>query len=197
MAVAWRHGEAGALRVADTSQVFDLEAEFERLVLPLRDRMMRTVWRVARDPELAEDAFQEALVTAWRKLPELASHPNPPALVLRICLDAAVDQLRARQRRQRLAVPLERVRGAAARDESPARQAEATEQTRLVLTALARLKGQQATALLLRAIHELPYATIAQALGCSEPTARVHVSRAREKLRQWLAPGQPAREEGR
>jgi len=183
--------------VADTSQVFDLEVEFERLVLPLRDRMMRTVWRVARDPELAEDAFQEALVTAWRKLPELASHPNPPALVLRICLDAAVDQLRARQRRQRLAVPLERVRGAAARHESPARQAEATEQTRLVLTALARLKGQQATALLLRAIHELPYATIAQALGCSEPTARVHVSRAREKLRQWLAPGQPAREEGR
>jgi RNA polymerase sigma-70 factor (ECF subfamily) len=197
MVVAWRHGEAGALRVADTSQVFDREAEFERLVLPLRDRMMRTVWRVARDPELAEDAFQEALVTTWRKLPELASHANPTALVLRICLDAAVDQLRARQRRRRLTAPLERAGGAAAPDESPARQAEASEQTRLVLTALARLKGQQATALLLRAIHELPYATIAEVLRCSEPTARVHVSRAREKLRQWLSHLLPAAEGGR
>ena len=91
MVVAWRHEAAGTLRVADTRS-FDREAEFERLVLPLKDRMMRTVWRVTRDPELAEDAFQDALLTTWRKLPQVAAHPNPPALVLRLCLTAAVDR---------------------------------------------------------------------------------------------------------
>jgi RNA polymerase sigma-70 factor (ECF subfamily) len=195
MEVAWRHEAAGALQVTDTRRASDRETEFERLVLPLRDRMMRTVWRVARDPQLAEDAFQEALVTAWRKLPELARHPNPPALVLRICLDAAVDQVRARQRRRRLWAPLESDR-VGARGQSPERAAEEREQTARVLAAVARLEGRQASALLLRALHEEPYATIAETLGCSEPTARVHVRRAREKLRRWLAPlPQPRREE--
>ena len=178
--------------MADTSRAFDREAEFERLVVPLRDRMMRTVWRVARDPDLAEDAFQEALVTTWRKLPELAGHPNLPALVLRICLDAAVDQLRARRRRHRFWKPLEK-EGVEAGSPSPERAAELAEHTALVLDALARLEGRQASALLLRAVHEEPYATIAQALGCSEPTARVHVLRARQKLRRWLSPLGPAR----
>ena len=40
-------------------------AEFERVVLPLRERMMRTVWRVARDPDLAEEAFQATGGAAW------------------------------------------------------------------------------------------------------------------------------------
>lgn len=49
----------------------------------------------------------------------------------------------------------------------------------------------------MRALHDEPYAVIAAALGCGEPTARVHVLRAREKLRQWLAPLGPAVEKGR
>ena len=196
MVVAWNRDAAGALHVADTGRAFDREAEFERLVLPLKDRMMRTAWRVARDPELAEDAFQEALVTTWRKLPVLARHPNPAAFVLRICVDAAVDQLRSRRRRQGRWAPLE---GSTADvgGESPERAAQEGERRDLVLAALARLKGQQATALLLRAVHEEPYAAIAAALGCSEPTARVHVLRAREKLRHWLAQLRPVKESRR
>ena len=196
MVVAWHREAAGALLVADTGRAFDREAEFERLVVPLRDRMMRTVWRVARDAELAEDAFQEALVTTWRKLPELARHPNPPAFVLRICVDAAVDQLRSRRRRQTRWAPLEGST-AAVSAASPERAAQEDERRAHVLAALARLKGQQATALLLRALHEEPYTAIAAALGCSEPTARVHVLRAREKLRRWLAPLRPAMEKRR
>jgi RNA polymerase sigma-70 factor (ECF subfamily) len=196
MVVAWRREAAGALRVTDTSRAFDREAEFERLVVPLRDRMMRTVWRIARDPDLAEEAFQEALVTAWRKLPEIARHPNPPALVLRIGLDAALDQLRSHRRRLARRAPLEEASPDAARG-SPEDTAQRREQGALVLAALRRLKGRQATALLMRALHDEPYAAIAAALGCGEPTARVHVLRAREKLRQWLAPLGPAVEKRR
>jgi len=193
MVVAWHRDAAGALQVADTGRAFDREAEFERLVLPLKDRMMRTAWRVARDPELAEDAFQEALVTTWRKLPELARHPNPPAFVLRICVDAAVDQLRSQRRRLGRWAPLPEGGTGDARD-SPERAVQEHERRELVFAALARLKGQQATALLLRALHDESYATIGAVLGCSEPTARVHVLRAREKLRQWLAQLRPATE---
>jgi len=192
MVVAWRHEAAGALRVADGNQMIDREAEYERLVPPLKERMMRAVWRVTRDPALAEDAFQEALVTTWRKLPEIVAHPNPPALVMRICLNAAVDQLRGRGRRQRLWAPLEG-HGTPADAATPETALEERELRESVLTALARLKGRQATALLMRAVDEQPYSVIADALGCSEPTARVHVQRARDKLRGWLGRLQPPR----
>lgn len=171
--------------VAETSRAFDQEAEFARIVLPLRDRMMRTVWRVARDPDLAEEAFQQALLTTWRKLPTLSVHPNPSAFVLRVCVNAACDQLRARQRRQRGVAAL--LAGfPASPGDSPVRGVEEAERRQLVLAALARLRPRQATALVLRAVHEEPYAVIAEALGCREATARVHVLRARGKLRRWL-----------
>jgi DNA-directed RNA polymerase specialized sigma24 family protein len=40
---------------------------------------------------------------------------------------------------------------------------------------------------LMRHVLELPYEEIAEALGCSERTARVHVNRARKRLSRLLA----------
>ncbi len=162
----------------------DREIEFERLVLPHRARMARTVWRILRDADLAEDALQEALATLWRKLPVLSRHPNPEAFILRVAIDAARDQLRARLRRERRTMPLEVVEDRrTAVDADPVERAAVI---REVLSAVQRLGRRQATAILLRAVEEAPYQTVAQALGCSEATARVHVQRAREKLRTWL-----------
>ena len=161
----------------------DRDVEFARLVMCRQARMLRTIWRVVRDPDLAQDALQDALTTLWRKLPAIARHPNPDAFVLRVCLDAACDQLRAHLRRRRRDVALDdlprsSVPQAAARE--PVVQDE-------VLRAIGRLRRAQATAILLRALHEESYETIARALGCSEVTARVHVLHAREKLRTWLS----------
>ena len=163
----------------------DREVEFERLVLPHRDRMMRTVWRILRDPDLAEDALQEALATLWRKLPALRRHPNPEALVLRVAIDAARDQLRTRLRRERRTMALETFGDGPGVEEAD--RVERAAVIREVLTAVQRLGHQQCTAILLRAVEEAPYRTVAEALGCSEATARVHVQRAREKLRAWLS----------
>ena len=51
---------------------------------------------------------------------------------------------------------------------------------------------KQATAVLLRLVEQMPYDQIAAALDCSEVTARVHVQRGREELRQKLAHMQPS-----
>lgn len=162
----------------------DREVEFARLVLPHRARMLRTIWRVLRDADLAEDALQEALITLWRKVPALGGHPNPEAFVLRVALDAARDQLRARRRRNRRTTPLEAFDGGGAIEDPDLVERSAV--MREVLAGVNRLGRRQATAILLRAVEEQPYSTVAQALGCSEATARVHVQRAREKLRAWL-----------
>ena len=155
----------------------DREAEFEGLVHRHRDRMIRTVWRVLRDADLAEEALQDALGTLWRKLDTLRAHPNPEAFVLRVCLDAAYDRLRERLRARRRDAPEDE---AAA---GPGGSGDRVE-VREVLEAIRRLDRRQATAILLHAVQGEPYRAVAEALGCGEATARVHVQRAREKLRR-------------
>lgn len=74
---------------------------YERLIAPIETRMIRTIWGIVRDPDEAQDALQEALVAVWRRWDRLQNHPNPQALVLRICINAAYDALRRRHRRLR------------------------------------------------------------------------------------------------
>ncbi|PID80479.1 hypothetical protein CSB20_07315 [bacterium DOLZORAL124_64_63] len=56
--------------------------------------------------------------------------------------------------------------------------------------ALDRLSPRQRAALLLRELEDLPFAEIADSLGCSEATARVHHHRACANLRRWLETGE-------
>lgn len=56
-----------------------------------------------------------------------------------------------------------------------------------VLDAIGRLPEKQAVAVLMRIVQDEPYDAIAQAMGCSESTVRIHVSRGRARLSQWLS----------
>jgi DNA-directed RNA polymerase specialized sigma24 family protein len=85
------------------------EAGFERLVSSMKPDMIRAVWRIVRDEDLAEEALQNALTTLWTKVDALRAHANPRAFVLRVCLDAACDQVRARSRRADRFQPLDAV----------------------------------------------------------------------------------------
>jgi RNA polymerase sigma factor (sigma-70 family) len=56
-----------------------------------------------------------------------------------------------------------------------------------ILKAISRLPRRQAVAVLMRIIQDQPYEVIAQAMKCSETTVRIHVSRGRARLSQWLS----------
>jgi len=80
----------------------DRQREYERLIAPIEDRMMRAVWRVSRNPADTEDAFQEALLTIWKRWDRIRAHPNPHALIVHICINAAYDGLRRKTRQGKL-----------------------------------------------------------------------------------------------
>jgi len=56
--------------------------------------------------------------------------------------------------------------------------------------ALDRLSPRQRAALLLRELEGQSFSDVAESLGCSEATARVHHHRACHKLRRWLTQGE-------
>ncbi len=164
-----------------------LTALYDEWIRPMEDRMMRTIWRIVRDAEDAEDTLQDALTLVWRKLERVRSHPNPQALILKICIDTAYDTLRRRKRGQRHeepdVAPLMPIRVEDRASENIVRKEMESE----VMNAIARLPRKQAVAVLMRIVQDEPYATIARVLECSETTVRIHVSRARARLGQWLA----------
>ena len=164
----------------------DQSQAYEEIIGPIEDRMLRSIWRITRDAHDAEDAMQNALVTLWKRWNRVRCHASPQTLVLKICVDAALDVARRRVRDRRniesndpashpadgLRLPLEELANAELRRE--------------VLAAIGRLSSRQAVTVMLRAFEELPYSEIAAALGCTEATARKHFERACAQLRLAL-----------
>ncbi len=160
---------------------------FARLIAPLEERMMRTIWRIVRHPEAAEDTLQDVMAILWRKLHRIERHPNPEALVLRICHNAAYDTLRkhVRNREKSGLASTDGVGSPAGSDDA----GEAQQRRRVdeVLEAISGLPRKQALALLMRTVQDQPYDEIALVLGCSPITARIHVSKGRANLSRRLA----------
>jgi RNA polymerase sigma-70 factor (ECF subfamily) len=175
----------------EAAKVAHPEFDYGVLVKPMEGRMMRTIWRIVREREAAEDALQEALATIWKKRDAVARHPKPEALILRIAVSAAIDALRKSRRRLRhemSGLPDDRAGDIATpfTEEVEGREFKAS-----ILKALQRLSKRQATAVLLRIVEEQSYEDVAKAMGCSESTARVSVMRGRARLARLLAPRFP------
>jgi RNA polymerase sigma-70 factor, ECF subfamily len=74
----------------------DREA-FGVLVVHTSDRLYAIATRILRDAELAEDALQSALLTAWRQLPTLRDPDRFEAWVRRLLVHACYAEARRRR----------------------------------------------------------------------------------------------------
>jgi RNA polymerase sigma-70 factor (ECF subfamily) len=154
--------------------------------------MMRSIWRIVRHPEAAEDTLQEALTIIWKKMGRIRRHPNPQALILKICVNAAYDTLRRSRRIRQNEKYAEIQELPADPDSNGLRRLEKKNVEAEILKAIRRLPRKQALAVLMRTVQEQSYDSIAQVLECSEVTARIHVSRGRARLSMWLSHLKPA-----
>ncbi len=159
---------------------------YEQLIAPLETRMLRTIWGLVRDPDEAQDALQDALATLWRRWDRLQRHPNPEALVMRICVNAAYDMLRRKHRRLRWFGTEDGALDVPDAGPSALQVVARAEQQGRIRRAIASLSRNQATAIVMRAVEDISYADIAAAMHCREVTVRTHVARARVKLRALL-----------
>lgn len=164
----------------------DKSDNYAHFIEPIEGQMIGVIWRVLRDPDESDDALQIALAKIWSKRRAVFSHPNPKALILRICINSAYDKLRQRAKRQRDQQALrEQARDRAGPSSDAAIQS--AELRYEVMEQITRLPRRQAVAVVLRLVDEQPYAEIAQSLGCSESTARGHVAKGRMRLQDGLS----------
>ena len=178
----------GTLESRGMNLVTDDRTIYDEMIAPMEATMMRSIWRVVRNTDLAEDCLQDALAAIWKKRFQIRLHPNPPALILKICLNTAYDSLRKLERVRRH-TDLSRLDNAPApREDDTDRGLEAREIEGQVQQAIRRLPRKRALAVMMRLIQEESFEAIAQALDCSEVTVRIHISKGRAQLRKWLSP---------
>jgi len=74
-------------------------AAFTQLAEALTDQLFAVAYRMLRDTGLAEDAAQQALLTAWRKLPQLREPDRFEAWCHRLLVNACRDEMSKARRR--------------------------------------------------------------------------------------------------
>lgn len=164
---------------------------WQQIIEPIEDRIIRSVWRITRNAQDAEDAMQNALLTIWKRQHRISKHSSPQALILKMCIDAACDVARRRGRDRRKIEPHDH------RDQLidcaalPWEEIAQRELSSEIVTAITRLSRCQAVAITLRVFEELSYEQIAAAMDCTAATARKHAERARARLRVVLAKHEP------
>ena len=167
----------------------DNPTSFGLFVSSIESRMIQTTWRITRNHADAEDAIQAALCIAWRRKEILAAHPNPVALMLKICIDASLDLLK-KNRSTRNTLDkfvdngLNSVRSVA--NLTPPIQMEKSESFAMLISEIEKLPRNISQAILMRLVDEVPYPEIASVLECTEVAARKYVQRGREALQTRL-----------
>ncbi len=126
-------------------------------------------------PNDADDCFQETFLSALRSYSKLREDSSLRAWILTIATRKAIDHGRARARR---AVPTESLpeRGVV----------EDTDGEPELWRAVRSLPDMQRAAVIHRYVLDLPYAEVAEALGCSEEAARANAYEGRRKLRSMM-----------
>lgn len=158
-------------------------AAFGELVQRYRDSVVNVVYRISGDPNLAEEATQEAFVRAWQKLGSYRRDSSFRSWVYRIAINAALDCLR--RRKDTVGVDLNTfVDG----KDGPEAEFIKQERARQVQSAVLGLPENSRSVLVLREYEGLSYREIADTLGIPMGTVMSRLNYARQHLRRTLAP---------
>jgi RNA polymerase sigma-70 factor (ECF subfamily) len=159
-------------------------ALYELLVRRHNRAVYRAARAVLRDDAEAEDAAQEAWVSAFTKLGQWSGASRFGTWVVAIALNEARSRLRRREARAAMAAAEP---GAGFAPDDPELEGEMRETVERVERAVDGLPASYREVFMLRAVEGLATADVAAALGVGEDVVKTRLHRARALLRERLA----------
>lgn len=170
---------------------------FEELMVLAGGRMLAVARRMMRTEEDAQDAVQDALLSAFKSLDRFDGRSQLTTWLHRITVNACLMKLRTQRRRPERPIedllPTFESDGHQTRDSKSWNRAnpsgiEQEETRRLVREKINELPEQYRVVLVLRDIEELSTEETAEALGMTPNAVKTRLHRARQALRTLLEP---------
>jgi len=158
---------------------------FEALYRGLHPLVVRTVYLVVLDPDIAQEICHEAFLRLWQHRNRLGEQANERAWVMRVAINLAIDH-----RRSLLTALRHRASDAPALD--PATAAIARIEREEMRRALLRLRRRDRAVLALRFEQDLTFPEIGRIFGRPEATVKTWVHRALDRLQNELGGVQPS-----
>lgn len=173
------------------------ESAFRELLERFRRPIFSLIYRMIGDRELAEDLAQESFVKAFNNLDTYNPSYRFSSWLFKIANNHAIDHLRRarlstvsihgsphaasaeREEETRIVLP--------SQDESPEQEVLALELGGEIERAIAQLRLEYRTAIILRHIENRPYEEIAEIMEVPIGTVKTFLHRARAELREALA----------
>jgi RNA polymerase sigma-70 factor, ECF subfamily len=173
------------------------EAAYRELIRRYERPVFALLFRMVRDRELAEDLAQETFIKALNAIESYRPEFKFSSWIFKIANNAAIDHLRRRELdtlsldgsphaetpEQMQATALQ----IGARQESPLDTVEAKELGGAIEQAIAQLRPEYRSCILLRHVEGRAYEEIAEILSLPLGTVKTYIHRARNELRQTLA----------
>jgi RNA polymerase sigma factor (sigma-70 family) len=146
-----------------------------------RDDVWRFLVAVA-GPQEADDCLQETFLAALKAYPELRDARNLKGWVMTIAYRKAVDTHRSRRRHPVPVAAVPEISGGSGPGEASGEAPDGE-----LWDAVRTLPPMQRAAVAYRYVSDLPYKQIADALSCSEDSARQNVRMGLRRLREVLS----------
>jgi RNA polymerase sigma-70 factor (ECF subfamily) len=167
---------------------------YERIMRRNNQLLFRTARSILKNDEDAEDAVQEAYLSAFRALGSFRADAKLSTWLVRIVVNEALGKLR---RRGADVIPLDTAMDSAAppmealmdqdANGQPERAAALAQERKLIEARIDMLPDAFRTVFVLRAVEEFTVEETAAALGIPEATVRTRFFRARSLMREGLA----------
>jgi len=152
--------------------------EFRILVDDYSARVLNVAVRILGDADKARDVHQEVFLAIWRRWPKYDGRTHWDAYLYRATVRKAIELARRSRNEQPLGQQPEYATNADGPD-GPLRTSELQQK---LAACLARLPKRQAEIFVLARMEGLKAERIAELLGCSQRTVRVHLHRAVKRL---------------
>ena len=160
------------------------QAAFRLLVERHSGPLFRLAFRICGNEQDAEDLVQETFLRAFRQLRRFDGRSSFGTWLYRICINCALDLLRARKNRLEPSI----IDSIASPRPGPEQLTRSSELASLLKPAMEQLSDTERVAFVLRHFEGCGIGEIARVLGVEDNAAKQSVFRAVQKLRRALAP---------
>jgi RNA polymerase sigma-70 factor (family 1) len=156
--------------------------EFRALVNDYGAQVLSTAMRILGSSEKAQDVHQEVFLAIWKRWHKFNGRTNWNAYLYRAAVRKSIEFAKQSKAEQSLQ---QQPKCVTSKDQ-PDGSLRTAELQQMLARHLARLPKRQADAFVLSRIEGLRHDEIAEILGCSQQTVRVHLHRAVNRLAREL-----------